>query len=208
MVCLDRVDPTLSMCSGDDGDFSIAAKKLLRYFWGTKWKMSWLQPLQRIKWTAVQKTNKQKNRLKQYLHGLRKALLITTSIEIHPLKMSPDMSTLRSGKAEKKTYFPLAFPAKHGNCFILHSCDASANHDLLILLSSITKHCSRCKPQIYSAGISLHMDTKGLQKSFPHQAFMNPALKRICFDQGHLHKYCMTSITFQNLTASFHWVAL
>lgn len=40
MVCFDRVSPTLSMCSGDDGDFSIAEKKLLRYFCGTKCKMS------------------------------------------------------------------------------------------------------------------------------------------------------------------------
>lgn len=80
----------------------------------------------------------------------------------------------------------------------------SANHDLLMLPSSITKHHSRCKPQIHSAGISVHMDTKGLQKSFPHQASTILASIRICFDQGHLHKDCTTFISSQNPPASFH----
>lgn len=74
----------------------------------------------------------------------------------------------------------------------------SANHDLLILSSSITKHYSRCKPPIYSTGISLHMDTKGLQKSFPHKVSTILASKRICFDQSHLHKDCTTSVLPQN----------
>lgn len=123
------------------------------------------------------------------------------------IKQSTEMSVLNSGKAEKK-YFPLLSYLQLSNSFILWLCGVmlpglfcshvmlSANHDMLIL-SSITKHYSGCKPQIHSAGHSLHMNTKGLQKSFPHEASTIFALNGICFDEGYLqkdlHEFCIMS---------------
>lgn len=47
------------MCSGDDGDFSMAEKKLLRYFCGTKRKMSESLPDQ-MDYKRFEELNEQK----------------------------------------------------------------------------------------------------------------------------------------------------
>ena len=134
-------------------------------------KSNWLQMFGRIKWTAVQ-TKKQTNKQTKKTHRTTSLWTVRSPFSNHQhlnqsiwnVQHTSEMFMLGWGKIEKK-YFPFSFPAKLVNCFILHSCNASANHDLLILLSSITKHCSRCKPPIYAAEISLHMDTKGLLNS-------------------------------------------
>lgn len=133
------------------------------------------------------------------------------------LNPCPETSMLSSGKQKRNIFHFLPLPSLvtvlFCACVMLVGLFCShvtlpAYHDPLPPPSSITKHYSRCKPPIYSQEISLHMDTKGLQKSFPHQASTILASKRICFDQGHLHKNCTTSTLSQILPPSLHWAAL